>query len=98
MRITTNGVKGMPSARRDHAAILLVTEQNPKLFVIGGIDRSWHALSDAWILHLKKDAGKFIRGFWHKVMKVNLFMQTILQFNGQCGKRLHTWALTSQVN
>ena len=71
MRVTTSGEKGTPSARRDHAAILLGTEQNPKLFVTGGIDRNWHALGDAWILNLKKEAGKVIQGYWLKVMNVS---------------------------
>ena len=81
VRVTTRGVKGTPSARRDHAAILLGTEQNPNLFVTGGIDRNWHALGDAWILNLKKEAGKVIQGYWLKVMKVSCLHKNTLMVN-----------------
>ena len=67
MRVAT-GDKGMPSARRDHAAILLDTERHPQLFMTGGIDRNWQALGDAWILNLEREAGgKINRGSWLKV-------------------------------
>ena len=67
MRVA-NGEKGMPSARRDHAAILLDTERHPQLFITGGIDRNWRSLGDAWILNLEREADRKIsRGSWLKV-------------------------------
>ena len=64
--------KRMPSARRDHAAILLDTERHPQLFMTGGIDKSWQPLGDAWILNLEREAdGKISRGSWFKVMITN---------------------------
>ena len=67
MRVST-GEKRMPSARRDHATILLNTGKHPQLFMTGGIDRSWRSLGDAWILNLKREADeKISRGSWLKV-------------------------------
>ena len=63
---------GVPSARRDHAAILLDTERHPQLFMTGGIDKNWQALGDAWILNLEREAdGKISRGSWLKVTITN---------------------------
>lgn len=67
VRVAT-GEKGMPSARRDHATILLSTEEDLQLFMTGGIDRNWRSLGDAWILNLEREAeGKISRGSWFKV-------------------------------
>ena len=65
----------MPSARRDHATVLLGTSPHPRLFMTGGIDRNWRSLGDAWILDLKKDdEGKIKRGSWLKVNGINTGM------------------------
>ena len=74
VKVATTGENGVPSARRDHAAILLGTGECPQLFMTGGIDRNWRSLGDAWILSLEKEAGKINRGSWFKVK-----MYTILQ-------------------
>ena len=67
------GKKHMPSARRDHATILLRTEENPQLFMTGGIDRNWRSLGDAWILNLEREAERRInRGSWFKVQLLSL--------------------------
>ena len=67
VRVAT-GEKGMPFARRDHATILLSTEEDLQLFMTGGIDRNWRSLGDAWILNLEREAeGKISRGSWFKV-------------------------------
>ena len=68
VRVATTGETGVPSARRDHATILLgTTQHSAHLFMTGGIDKKWHSLGDAWILNLKREGDKISQGSWLKV-------------------------------